>query len=45
VLCGNRRAAQRQLGNAVPPLLAQRIAEGLHEGRQMQKESQLALAA
>lgn len=45
VLCGNRRAAQRQVGNAVPPLLARRIAEGLYEGRQIQEEPQIALAA
>jgi DNA (cytosine-5)-methyltransferase 1 len=33
VIVGNRRSAQRQLGNAVPPLLARRIAEVLAEGR------------
>ena len=46
VICGNRRAAQRQLGNAVPPLLARRLAEGLAEGRyQPQQPEQLAMAA
>ena len=45
VLCGNRRAAQRQVGNAVPALLARRIAECLYEGRQMQEAPQLAIAA
>lgn len=29
VVCGNRRDRQLQLGNAVPPLLAQRVAEQL----------------
>ena len=27
VVCGNRRQQQLQLGNAVPPLLARRVAE------------------
>lgn len=45
VLCGNRRAAQRQVGNAVPALLARRIAECLYEGRQMEEAPQLAIAA
>lgn len=44
VICGNRRSAQRQLGNAVPPLLARRIAEVLADGR-FRVEPQLALAA
>jgi DNA (cytosine-5)-methyltransferase 1 len=33
VISGSRRSAQRQVGNAVPPLLARRIAEVLAEGR------------
>lgn len=46
VIFGNRRSAQRQVGNAVPPLLARRIAEVLADGRLAQDESnQLALAA
>jgi DNA (cytosine-5)-methyltransferase 1 len=46
VICGNRRSAQRQVGNAVPPLLARRIAEVLAEGRLARDEdNQLALAA
>lgn len=46
VICGNRRSAQRQLGNAVPPLLARRIAEVLIEGRfRVEPHEQLALAA
>lgn len=46
VICGNRRSAQRQLGNAVPPLLARRIAEALIEGRfRVEPDEQLALAA
>jgi DNA (cytosine-5)-methyltransferase 1 len=46
VICGNRRAAQRQIGNAVPPLLARRIAEVLAEDRYASEATrQLALAA
>jgi DNA (cytosine-5)-methyltransferase 1 len=46
VICGNRRSAQRQLGNAVPPLLARRIAEVLIKGRlRVEPHEQLALAA
>jgi len=46
VICGNRRAAQRQLGNAVPPLLAKRLAEGLAARHYLPCEpEQLALAA
>jgi DNA (cytosine-5)-methyltransferase 1 len=45
VICGNRRAAQRQVGNAVPPLLARRIAEVLESGELRSEDEQLALAA
>lgn len=46
VICGNRRSAQRQLGNAVPPLLARRIGEVLAEGRHREEApQQLALVA
>jgi DNA (cytosine-5)-methyltransferase 1 len=45
VIHGNRRSAQKQVGNAVPPLLAKRIAELLMEGRLADPEDQLALAA
>lgn len=31
IICGNRQAAQRQLGDAVPPLLAQRIGESIKQ--------------
>ena len=45
-ISGSRRAAQRQLGNAVPPLLARRLAEALFDGRQATDlERQLVLAA
>ena len=46
VICGTRRAAQRQLGNAVPPLLGRRIAEVLAAGTLTQEPAaQLAFAA
>ena len=45
VACGNRRSAQRQIGNAVPPLLARRLAEVLAEGRVGESDRQLPLAA
>jgi DNA (cytosine-5)-methyltransferase 1 len=45
VICGDRRSAQRQVGNAVPPLLGRRIAELLRDGRLAGEEHQLALAA
>lgn len=46
VICGNRRSAQRQIGNAVPPLLGRRIAEVLASGRFAEYEAdQLAFAA
>lgn len=45
VICGNRRSAQRQIGNAVPPLLARRIAESLARGGVEAEESSLSFAA
>jgi len=45
VIYGNRRSAQRQIGNAVPPLLARRIAEVLAQGRMRQGDRQFELAA
>lgn len=46
VICGDRRSVQRQVGNAVPPLLGRRIAEVLREGRLVREQDvQLALAA
>jgi DNA (cytosine-5)-methyltransferase 1 len=46
VICGNRRSFQRQVGNAVPPLLGRRIAEVLAEGRLARGQNQqLAIAA
>lgn len=46
VFCGNRRSVQRQIGNAVPPLLARRIAESLVSGQQAEPApQQLTLAA
>jgi DNA (cytosine-5)-methyltransferase 1 len=45
VVCGNRRAAQRQIGNAVPPLLARCLAEALADGRLRGPDLQPALAA
>jgi DNA (cytosine-5)-methyltransferase 1 len=46
VICGTRRSAQRQVGNAVPPLLGRRIAEALASKRFVESAStQLALAA
>lgn len=46
VIVGNRRSAQRQVGNAVPPLLARQIAEVLADGRLAEEQpKQLALAA
>jgi len=45
-ICGSRRSAQRQVGNAVPPLLARRIAETLRSGRHAEPApTQLAFAA
>ena len=41
VVFGNRRSAQRQIGNAVPPLLSRQIAEVLAEGRLAQAPTQL----
>jgi DNA (cytosine-5)-methyltransferase 1 len=46
VIRGDRRSVQRQVGNAVPPLLARRIAEVLREGRLAHEQhGQLALVA
>lgn len=46
VVCGNRREQQLQLGNAVPPLLAQRVAEQLAaELRRLAATPRLPLAA
>lgn len=47
VLCGSRRSIQRQIGNAVPPLLARRIAEQLAAGHRRTNIDleQLSLAA
>lgn len=46
VIWGNRRSFQRQVGNAVPPLLGRRIAEVLAEGRLARGQNQqLAIAA
>lgn len=46
VICGNRRSVQRQVGNAVPPLLGRRIAEVLAGGRLAETPTtQLELAA
>ena len=42
---GTRRSAQRQIGNAVPPLLARRIAELLMAGTLATPEDELVLAA
>lgn len=45
VICGNRRSAQRQLGNAVPPLLARRIAGAMLTGEEDEAPTQLELVA
>lgn len=46
VVCGNRRDQQLQLGNAVPPLLAQRVTEQLaHELHRLGAREPLPLAA
>jgi DNA (cytosine-5)-methyltransferase 1 len=46
VVCGNRRDQQLQLGNAVPPLLGQRIAEQIAaELERLGATSRLLLAA
>ncbi len=46
VVCGNRRDQQLQLGNAVPPLLAQRVTEQLaHELHHLRRREPLPLAA
>jgi DNA (cytosine-5)-methyltransferase 1 len=46
VVCGNRRDQQLQLGNAVPPLLAQRVTEQLtHELHRLRGRERLPLAA
>lgn len=46
VVCGSRRDQQLQLGNAVPPLLAQRIAQGIAaELERLGVASRLPLAA
>jgi DNA (cytosine-5)-methyltransferase 1 len=44
-ICGNRRSTQRQIGNAVPPLLGRRIAEVLAAGQLAEAQSTLGLAA
>lgn len=45
VLRGSRRSAQKQIGNAVPPLLARQVAERLMAGELATLEDQPALAA
>jgi DNA (cytosine-5)-methyltransferase 1 len=45
VIHGNRRSAQRQIGNAVPPVLARRITEALAGGRRRRPHRQMSRAA